>query len=220
MTTQEKVPAAGTATPEVPEIVESARQTRKFTVAEYYRMGEVGILGPDERVELIDGEIIVMAPIGPNHAWSVALDIQLFSRYAGDRFFVQIQNPIHLDDRSEPQPDVMLLRSRPGGYAASHPTPADVLLVIEVADSSLEYDRDVKAHIYGRAGVPETWVKNLPEDCIERFTEPGPDGYARHTVHHRGDTLTPTSLPDLELAVDDLLPALPVEEDSGEQETK
>ena len=213
MTTQEKVPAAGGAVPEAPA---SKPANRKFTVAEYYRMGEAGILGPDERVELIDGEIVVMPPIGPSHAWSVALDIPLFSRYAGDRFIVQIQNPIHLDDGSEPQPDVMLLRNRPGGYPTSHPTPVDVLLVIEVADSSLEYDRMVKAHLYGRAGVPEAWVKNLPEDCIERFTEPGPDGYAQHSVHCRGGTLTPVSLPDLELPVDDLLPPLPTEERPGE----
>ena len=92
--------------------------------------------------------------------------------------------------------------------------PADVLLIIEVSDSSLEYDREVKAHIYGRAGVPETWVKNLPEDCIERFTEPGPEGYAQHTVHRRGETLSPVSLPDLEFPVDDLLPQAPAEEQS------
>ena len=213
MTTQEKVPAAGGAVPGAPA---SAPQKRKFTVAEYYRMGDAGILGSDERVELIDGEIIVMPPIGPGHAWSVDLDIPLFSQYAGDRFLIRIQNPIHLDDGSEPQPDVSLLRRRPEGYFAAHPTPADVLLVIEVADSSLEYDRMVKAHVYGRAGVPETWVKNLPEDCIERFTEPGPDGYAQHSVHRRGETLTPVSLPDLELPVDDLLPPLPVEEPSSE----
>ena len=84
-----------------------------------------------------------------------------------------------------------------------------MLLVIEVADSSLEYDRNVKAHLYGRNNIPETWIKNLPEDCIERFTDPGPEGYARHTVHRRGETLTPVSLPDLELAVDDLLPPQP-----------
>lgn len=205
MTTQEKVPAVNAAVPEAPA---PAPETRKFTVAEYYRMGEVGILGPDERVELIDGEIIVMPPIGPSHAWSVDLDIPLFSRYARDRFSIRIQNPIRLNDGSEPQPDVSILRRRPEGYAAAHPTPADVLLVIEVADSSLEFDRGVKAHIYGRAGIPETWVKNLPEDCIERFTEPGPEGYAQHTVHRRGETLTPVSLRDMELAVDELLPPL------------
>ena len=213
MTTQEKAPPAGMA---VPEAQAPIPEKRKFTVAEYYRMAEVGILRPDERVELIEGEIIVMAAIGPNHAWSVDLDIPLFSRYAGDRFFLRIQNPILLNDGSEPQPDVALLRRRPEGYAAAHPTPADVLLVIEVADSSLEYDREVKVHLYGRAGVPETWVKNLPEDCIERFTEPGPEGYGQHTIHRRGETLTPVSLPDLELPVDELLPPLTTKEEPEE----
>ena len=203
MTTQAEAPPSVTAVPGGPA---TPPQPRKFTVAEYYRMGDVGILKPDERVELIEGELIVMPPIGPGHAWDVALSISLFSRLAEDRFILQIQNPVQLDDGSEPQPDIMLIRPRAEGYGAAHPTPADVLLVIEVADSSLEYDRQVKAHLYGRSGVPETWVKNLPEDCIERFTEPGPDGYAQHTVHRRGETLTPASLPDVELAVSDLLP--------------
>ena len=203
MTTQtQAVPKVPATTPSPPP----AREKRKFTVAEYYRMGEVGILRPDERVELIEGEIVVMAPIGPEHADDVNHFIYIFAPYSRGRFGISIQNPIHLDDGSEPQPDAALLRLRTGGYRTAHPTPADVLLIVEVADSSLEYDRNVKAHLYGRNNVPETWVKNLPEDCIERFTEPGPDGYATHTVHRRGETLTPVLLPDLELAVDDLLP--------------
>lgn len=206
MTTQAKVPA-DQASPAVPAVAPApTRETRKFTVAEYYRMAEVGILGPDERVELIEGEIIVMPPIGPGHAGSVIISNSVFSEHARGRFLVQIQNPIHLDDGSEPQPDAMLLRFRDDRYTTSHPTPADTLLVIEVADSSLDYDRDIKAHIYGRAGVPETWVQNLPEDCLERFTEPGPEGYGQHTVHHRGEKLALVSFPDLELSVDDLLP--------------
>ena len=206
MVTQAKAPSANAAVPRGPFAAASAPPTRKFTVAEYYRMGEAGILNPGERVELIEGEIIVMPPIGPAHAWDVTLSTKLFFRLEDERFIVQSQNPVHLDDGSEPQPDIMLIRPRSEGYGASHPTPADVLLVIEVADSSLEYDREVKAHLYGRAGIPETWVKNLPEDCIERFTEPGAQGYARHSVHRRGETLTPVSLPDLELSVADLLP--------------
>ena len=180
--------------------------TRKFTVVEYYRMGESGILKPDERVELIEGEILLMPPIGPIHAGNVDDFIAVFAQYAFGRFRIRIQNPLRLDDGSEPEPDVVLLRPREDRYTTSHPTPADVLLVIEVADSSLEYDRQVKTHLYGRNCIPETWVKNLPEDCIERFTEPGPEGYAQHTIHRRGETLTPVSLPDLELAVEDLLP--------------
>ena len=209
MTTQPKVPAALTAAPKIPAPTPPpppARETRRFTVAEYYRMAEAGILKADERVELIEGEIIVMPPIGPEHSGSVDISTEVFPILAQGRFSVRIQNPLHLDDGSEPQPDVALVRPRADRYTRSHPTSADVLLVIEVADSSLEYDRNVKAHLYGRNNIVETWIKNLPEDCIERFTEPGPEGYAQHTIHRRGETLTPVSLPDLELAVDDLLP--------------
>lgn len=189
----------------------ATRERRKFTVAEYYRMAEAGILKPDERVELIEGEIIVMSPIGPLHADDVDEFIAVFSQYAPGRFRIRVQNPLHMNDGSEPQPDAMLLRLRNDRFTKSHPTPADVLLIVEVADSSLEYDRQVKAHLYGRNNIPETWVKNLPEDCIERFTEPGPEGYAQHTIHRRGETLTPVSLPDLALAVADLMPP-PVED--------
>ena len=203
MTTQAKAPATVSS---VTEVAGAGRQSRKFTVAEYYRMAEVGILKPDERVELIEGEIIVMPPIGPLHAGSVDISTQVFPLLAQGRFLVRIQNPVRLSEGSEPEPDVALLRPRPEGYTTAHPTPADVLLLVEVADSTLEYDRQVKAHIYGRAGVPETWVKNLPEDCIERFTEPGPEGYGQHTIHRRGETLTPASLPDVAVAVADLLP--------------
>ena len=179
-------------------------------------MAEVGILRPEERVELIEGEIIVMAPIGPGHAGSVDFTADFITRRLDERFLVRSQNPLHLGDGSQPQPDIAIILRRRESYFTAHPTPTDVLLVIEVADSSLEYDREVKAHLYGRAGVPETWVKNLPEDCIERFTEPGPNGYAQHTIHHRGETLAPVSLPDLELPVDELLPAMPVEQETGE----
>ena len=220
MTTQTKAPpATAPLVTEVPDVAASPAsypKTRKFTVAEYYRMGEVGILKPDERVELIEGEIIVKWPISPAHAGSVIISTRAFILLSQGRFMVNAQNPIHLDDASEPEPDVALLRPREDFYTRSHPTPADVLLVIEIADSSLEYDRQTKAHLYGRSGIPETWVKNLPEDRIERFTEPGPDGYAQHTIHRRGDTLSPTSLPDLELAVSDLLPTTT---DGGEQST-
>ena len=212
MTTQAKVPVADsapavTAVSDVQGVAAAPPRSRKFTVDEYYLMAEVGILKPDERVELIEGEILVMPPIGPEHAWNVDLASDFITRRIDERFIVRSQNPVRLSDASEPQPDIAIILRRPEGYLAAHPTPADVLLIIEVADSSLEYDRNIKAHIYGRSGVPETWVRNLPEDCIERFTEPGPDGYTQHTVHHRGETLTPVALPDLELAVGDLLPA-------------
>ena len=218
MTTQAKATPTISTTPaapaaeaaaDAPTISTPPPMHRKFTVDEYYLMAEVGILKRDERVELIEGEIVVMPPIGPGHSGSVLISNSVFSEQAHGRFLVQIQNPIRLSEDSEPQPDAMLLRLRDDRYTTSHPTSADVLLLIEISDSSLEYDRETKAHIYGRSGISETWVKNLPEDCIERFTEPGPDGYARHTVHHRGETLTPVALPDLEFAVSDLLPPRP-----------
>ena len=215
MTTHQRVPASPATSespqpsPSAPTAAVPAREERKFTVAEYYRMAEVGILGPDEQVELVEGEIIVMAPIGPGYAGSVDIVSNLFVRKLDDRFIIRSQNPIHLDDGSEPQPDIAVARPRDDYYTAAHPTPADILLIVEVAQSNLEYDRDIKAHLYGRNGIPETWVKNLPEDCIERFTGPGPEGYAQHTIHRRGETIAPVSFPDLELAVDDLLPPPP-----------
>ena len=205
MTTQAKAPAA----PDVQDPLAYTPQTRKFTVAEYYRMAEAGILKPDERVELIEGEIIVMPPIGPEHAANVNELNAVFGPHAPGRFRLSVQNPVHLDSGSEPEPDVALLRLREDRYITAHPTPGDVLLIVEVAHSTLAYDRDVKAHLYGRNNIPETWVRNLPEDCIERFTQPGPEGYAQHTVHRRGETLTPVSFPDLELAVAELLPPVP-----------
>ncbi|MYC28817.1 MAG: Uma2 family endonuclease [Chloroflexi bacterium] len=215
MTTQQKIPASPPATspPEAPTVAAAGRERRKFTVAEYYRMADVGILGPDERVELIEGDIIVMAPIGPGHAGSVDIIGNLFVRKLGEGFIVRSQNPIHLDDGSEPQPDIVVAFHRDDYYTSAHPTPVDILLTVEVAQSSLEYDRDIKAHLYGRNAIPETWVRNLPEDCIERFTEPGPDGYLQHTIHRRGESITPGSLPDLVLAVEDLLPPPAAAED-------
>ena len=216
MTTQAKpqAPVAAEIPPETPattteETPADAIVTRKFTVDEYYRMGEAGIFHPEERVELIEGVIVVMSPIGIRHSGSVLRYNRVFSRLAGDRFDVQIQNPIHLNDNTEPEPDVMLLRLRADDYFDSHPGPEDVLLLIEVSETSLNYDRDVKAHLYGRHNIPETLVLNLPGDCIEGFTKPGPEGYAQHNIYRRGDTISPVSLPDLELAVDDLLPPAP-----------
>ena len=195
-----------------PETLAEPIAARKFTVAEYYRMGEAGIFHPEERVELIEGVVVVMAPISVRHSGSVMRYIRVFSRLAGDRCSVQIQNPIHLDEYTEPEPDVMLLRPRADDYFDAHPGPEDVLLVIEVSDTGLNYDRGVKAHLYGRHNIPETLVLNLPGDCIEGFTKPGPEGYAQHNIYRRGETISPVSLPDLELAVDDLLPPPPAPE--------
>ena len=136
---------------------------------------------------------------------------RVFITLADDQFTVLIQSTVRLSEQSAPEPDLALVKYRMDDYSFAHAVPEDVLLIVEIADTSLAYDRDVKAHIYGRAGIPETWVLNLPEDCIERFTEPGPEGYGQHTVLGRGDRVRPVSLPDMELVVDDLLPPVRVE---------
>ena len=186
------------------------RLRRKFTVAEYYRMAEEGILHHTERLELLDGEIIVMAAIGVPHAIGVNRLNMAFAAVARDRFIVSVQNPVHLDDYSDPQPDVVIVRLRADAELDSHPGPDDTLLAIEVADSSLAFDREVKSRRYAAAGIPEMWVMNLPGDCIDRLDQPMPAGYARHTIFRRGKTLRPAALPGLELAVDDLLPPRPL----------
>ncbi|MFM8538633.1 MAG: Uma2 family endonuclease [Planctomycetaceae bacterium] len=131
---------------------------RRLTVAEYYRMTEAGILGRGERVELIDGEIIDMSPIGVLHAAIVNVLARHVARQCGDSTFVSIQNPLRLDDVNEPEPDLLILRPRFDCYCTAHPTPADTLMVIEVADTSLAYDLDVKVPLYARHGIPEVWV--------------------------------------------------------------
>ena len=185
---------------------ELAREKRKFTVAEYYRMAEVGILHHTERVELLDGEIIVMAPMGERHANGVRRIDRVLHRALGDAAIISVQCPLRLDDYSEPEPDVAILRLREDEYLDSHPGPADTLVAVEVSDSSLAFDLGDKARRYAAAGIPEMWVMNLPGDCIDRLDQPGPAGYARHTVFRRGDKISPAALPDLAFAVADLLP--------------
>ncbi len=190
----------------------AARETRKFTVAEYFRLVDAGIIQPGERVELVEGEVLTMPPMGNLHFSGIMRYTRVFGRLAGERFALLVQAPLPLDEHSAPEPDLALLTFREDDYASRRPGPADVLLVVEVADSSLDYDRGVKSQIYGRAGVPETWVLNLPGDCIERFTEPGPEGYGQHDLLRRGEKVSPAALPDLELAVEDLLPPAPATE--------
>ena len=209
MTTSTKLPArpAETEAQEIPK-------SRKFTVDEYYRMAEVGILHPEERVELINGEIIAMAPIGPLHAETVEHWSNAIKERIPHPYIVRSQNPVTLGENLQPIPDLAIVRRRTGGYYGSHPEPDEIIVVIEVSDSSLAHDRDVKVPLYAQANIPETWLMNLVEDCIESFTGPGPNGYANHTIYRRGDRISPSTLPDVEFAVDDLLPPAPQAQDT------
>jgi Uma2 family endonuclease len=179
---------------------------RRFTLDEYHRMGETGILGADDRVELIEGEIIEMAPIGSRHAATVTRIHYLFSRRLGDRAVVWVQNPLRLArHNSEPVPDVMLLVPRTDFYAGGLPEPADVRLLIEVADSSLLYDRRTKFPLYARAGVAEAWLVHLDARRLEIHRGAGDAGYRDVGVPRGDETFSADAFPDLTLTLRDLL---------------
>ena len=181
-----------------------AQETYRFTVEDYYRMGEVGILPPDVRVELVDGEIRRMPAIHPPHASIVdRLTTMLAAKLAGVAH-LRVQGPIHLDDYNEPQPDLTVMRFR-DDYSHRHPTPADVLLAIEVADTSLRYDRDEKMPRYGAAGIPETWLVDVQAQTITVFTEPHAGGYSRERVVTRGQEIASLAVEGLRLQVDEAL---------------
>lgn len=182
-----------------------ARTAHRFTVDEYYKMAETGVIKPDARVELLNGQIIDMMPIGPFHGGTVKSLIELFSEVARKRYLVSAQDPVRLSDRSEPQPDLMLLKPRADKYKTRHPNPEDVCLIIEVADSTLEFDREEKIPAYGAAGIVEAWLVNLPEHKIEVYREPHYTGYASKTILRPGETANPSAFPDVIIDVTELL---------------
>ncbi|MHB8575855.1 MAG: Uma2 family endonuclease [Dehalococcoidia bacterium] len=184
---------------------------RRFTVDEYYRMAEAGIFRRDEHVELLEGVIFSMCAIGSWHAATVGKSDRWFSRQLGDRAIVRIQNPVQLGPGSEPEPDVAIVRYRDDDYVSAHPGPGDVYLLIEVADTSIGYDRDWKLPIYAAAGVPEVWIADLNGDRMLTFSDPVAGRYTRAEVVGRGDVLKPGAFPDLTLPVADVLPTRPVD---------
>ena len=142
-------------------------------------MGDAGVFAPDARLELIEGEIVEMAPIGSRHAGAVNVLTQLLVRLAGERAVVAVQNPVIIGDRSVPQPDLALLKPRADSYSGAHPTPSEVLLVIEVADATLAFDIGTKVPLYARHGIPEVWVVDLQERALRVFRDPSASGYRR-----------------------------------------
>jgi len=178
---------------------------RPFTVSEYYRMAEVGILSEDDRVELIEGKVITMSPIGSRHAACVSRLNYLFSRQVGEAAIVSVQNPIRLDDYSEPVPDLALLKPRDDFYARKHPTPTDVLLIVEVADTSEEYDRNVKMPMYAQAGIPEVWLVSLPRNLFEVYTQPINGIYRSIRQVKPGESVVVQSIPGFTIAVEEVL---------------
>ena len=180
-------------------------QKHNFNVDEYYRMAEVGLLSADDRVELVEGEIVEMSPIGSTHAGTVDRSSAFLNLKFGNAVIVRVQNPIRLDDFSEAQPDLALLKPRKDFYSKSHPGPEDVLVVIEVADRSLDYDRNVKLPLYARAGIPEAWLMVLSKDVIEVYSQPRNGKYQKVQRLKRGKTLVSSTIPTFSCKVEDLL---------------
>ncbi len=168
-------------------------------------MGEVGVFDPDERVELLDGEIVFMSPIGPKHAGVVnRLNTYLVRRLA-DRATVIPQNPVRLLPRSEPQPDVTVARARRDFYQSAHPTAEDILLVIEVADSSIRTDRSVKVPIYARQGIVEVWLVDLAADVVHTYSDPQDGKYHATRTLTADEVLRPVALSEVEFTVAEVL---------------
>jgi Uma2 family endonuclease len=176
------------------------------TAEEFLRMGEAGVFGPEARLELIEGEIVEMAPIGSPHASSVAIFNSLLVRCSGDTALVWVQSPIWINERSFPQPDLVLLKSRTDRYAKSHPRPVDVLLVIEVSDTTLAYDLGTKVPLYARAGIPETWVVDLNAREVRVFREPAASGYRTVFTVGLGGVVSAQLLPAASFPVAELFP--------------
>jgi Uma2 family endonuclease len=182
-----------------------AQTKHRFSVKEYYRMAETGVLKPNARVELLNGEIIDMSPIGPFHGGVTNYLNEIFTSAANGRWMTIVQNPAHLDDHSEPQPDLMLVKPSPDFYRKRHPQPADVFLLIEVSDTSLATDRDDKLPAYGHAGIAEVWIVNLADLTVEVYREPHFTGYGSKTILRAGDQAKSQAFPDVAVDVAELL---------------
>ena len=178
---------------------------RRFTVAEYYAMAEAGVLAYDERVELLDGDVIAMPPINEWHASRVGRFTNTLPPQFQGQAIVWVQNPVRLGDGSEPEPDVMLLRWRDDFYEGGHPGPADVLLLIEVSDTTVDYDRNEKLSAYAAAGIPEVWIASRQDRRIESYADPDGDEYATVRHYGAGERIAPRAFPDVMLDVDRII---------------
>lgn len=178
---------------------------RKFTVEQYHQMAQSGILKEEDRVELLGGEIVDMSPIGRRHAACVKRLNALFNQRLADTVIVGVQDPVELANNSEPQPDIALLRLRDDFYEAENPQVKDVLLLVEVADTTIEFDREVKIPLYAEAGISEVWVVDINEQCLEVYLQPSLKGYQVIQKYYRGQSLTIQAFPDVRFTVDEVL---------------
>lgn len=180
-------------------------QRLQFSVTDYHRMVDAGILTEDDPVELVEGEILRMAPVGSRHAAHVKRLNRLLTPKLADRAVVAVQDPIYVNDFSEPEPDLAILRPREDFYAAAHPRPEDVFWLIEVSHSSLDFDREVKLPLYARHRIPELWVVDVASAVLHVFSAPEDGDYSVHSAVKRGESLTPRAFPDLKLRAEAIL---------------
>ncbi|BAY15788.1 hypothetical protein NIES21_16070 [Anabaenopsis circularis NIES-21] len=176
----------------------------KFTVQQYHKMVESGILTENDRVELIRGEIVEMSPIGTKHAGCVNRLINLLVQLLGNRVIVAAQNPVELNDNSQPQPDVALLKPRDDFYAAAHPQPQDIFLLIEVADSTIIYDREEKIPLYAEANIIAVWLVDINEQVVEVYQQPSATGYQFIQKFAGGETLSIPGFSDVTITVNEI----------------
>ncbi len=177
----------------------------RFTVEDFQRMGNSSLFRKNERVELIEGEIITMTPIGNRHAGCVLYLSHIFARKLGNRALVNVQNPLELDEFSEPQPDITLLKPREDFYREGHPRPGDVFLIVEVTASAEDYDRDIKLPLYARHGIPEFWIVDLLRKIIEVYRDPAGQQYQSRTNSKPGDMISTQTFPDVSFSVQDIV---------------
>jgi Uma2 family endonuclease len=177
-----------------------------WTVQDYHRMGEMGILAPDERTELINGQIVLMAAKGTPHVTSLCLLANELRDQLGNTALVRTQDPIQLDDWSEPEPDLVIVRGTVLDYCDRHPRPNDVELVVEVADSTLKQDCEIKDKLYAQAGITDYWVLDLKNRQLHIFRHPTPTGYTHHLILTEPNAITPLAFPALSLSLTNLLP--------------
>ena len=176
----------------------------RLTRVEYDRAVEAGAFEPGARLELIDGDLSAMTPEGSRHAAVMDIVAHHLQRVFGSEFYVRIQHPLAVDDYSEPEPDIAVVRGAAHDYLDAHPTTA--VLIVEISNESLDRDRTVKHRVYARAGIPEYWILALREARLEVCREPAADGYRSVTCHAAGDEVAPLARPDAQIAVDELLP--------------
>ncbi|MEG4013546.1 MULTISPECIES: Uma2 family endonuclease [unclassified Microcoleus] len=189
-------------------ITEAPFTLRKWTVKEYQKLGEIGFFHPEERVELISGNILKMSAKGTAHTSATRRTATLLRDILENLAAVYTQDPIALDDNSEPEPDIAVVRIDPLDYATHHPTPSEVYLIIEVADTSLAYDREIKAKIYARSGIADYWILNVNERQLHVFREPTEDGYQSEIILGESASISPLQFPAFNIAIQQMLPPI------------